>query len=273
MIKKLFPLTFLLAFLIACSSDPKPKEVETVTPKIEELVKSIDYEVINKLPHDMTAYTEGLFFLNNQLYESTGFSDSYAETKTVIGILDTIKGKIDVKIDLGKKYFGEGIVILNDKLYQLTYKDQIGFVYNAKTFQQIGQFKYDNIEGWGMTTDGTSLIMSDGTNTITYWDPNTLSKTKTLYVTNGGYQENQINELEYVDGYIYANIWTKNYVVKIDVKTGKVVGILDFSSITDEAHTKNSDSDVLNGLAYDPATKRMFVTGKMFPYVYVIKLK
>lgn len=270
--KIIVPFVFSL-LLFSCSSDPKTKEVETTIPKIEELIKSIDYEVIAKLPHDITAFTEGLFFHNNQIYESTGFSENQPQTKTVIGILDTVKGKIDPKIDLGRDYFGEGIIILNNKLYQLTYKNQMGFIYDAKTYKQISKFSYNNKEGWGMTTDGTSLIMSDGTNILTYLDPNTLKPTKTINVTNAGYAEDNINELEYIDGFIYANIWMKNYVIKINVATGKVVGILDFSSITDEAHTKNPESDVLNGLAYDPATKRMFVTGKLFPYVYVIKLK
>ncbi len=271
--KKLFSLILLFCFLFSCSSDPKTKEVETVTPKTEELVPTINYDVITKLPHGLESFTEGFFYYNKQLYESTGAPDNIPQLKSVVGIVDTITGNIDAKIDLGRKYFGEGIVILNDKLYQLTYKNQLGFVYDAKTYKQVSQFGYKNKEGWGMTSDGTSIIMSDGTNVLTYWDPVTLQETKTINVTNGGYAEDYLNELEYIDGYIYANIWTKNYVVKIDVETGKVVGILDFSSITDEAHTKNPDSDVLNGLAYDSATKRMFVTGKLFPYVYVIKLK
>lgn len=271
--KKIFPLILLLTFLFSCSSDPKTKEVETVTPKTEELVPTINYDVITKLPHGAESFTEGLFYYNNHLYESTGSPENIPQLKSVVGTIDTLTGQIDAKVDLGRKYFGEGIVIVNDKLYQLTYKDQIGFIYDLKTFKQISQFGYKNKEGWGMTTDGTSIIMSDGTNVLTYWDPKTLKETKTVKVTNGGYAEDYLNELEYIDGYVYANIWTKNYVVKIDVNTGKVVGILDFSSITDEAHSKNPESDVLNGLAFDPTTKRMFVTGKLFPYVYVIQLK
>jgi glutamine cyclotransferase len=271
--KNLFAV-FMLALLIqACSSDPKPLEKETVTTKTEELVASINYDVISKLPHDLTAYTEGLLYHNNQLFESTGAPENLTQLKTVVGILDTVKGKIDAKIDLGRTYFGEGIVILNDKIYQLTYKDQIGFVYDAKTYKQLSRFSYKNMEGWGMTTDGTSLIMSDGTNVLTYIDPNTLQPTKTINVTNAGYAEDNINELEYVDGYIYANIWMKNYIVKIDVKTGKVVGAMDCAQLTDEARSLNPNSDVLNGIAYDAATKRMFITGKMFPYVYVLKLR
>ena len=124
-----------------------------------------------------------------------------------------------------------------------------------------------------MTTDGNSIIMSDGTNILTYVDPNTLQPTKTINVTNAGYAEDNINELEYVDGYIYANIWMKNYIVKIDVKTGKVVGVMDCAQLTDEARRLNPEADVLNGIAYDAATQRMFITGKLFPNVYVLKLR
>ena len=271
--KNVFYLFVFVLFIQACSSDPKPIETETIPQKTEELVASINYDVIGKLPHDLSAYTEGLLFHNNQLFESTGAPENLPQIKTVVGILDTVKGKIDAKIDLGRTYFGEGIVILNDKIYQLTYKDQIGFVYDAKTYKQLSRFTYKNKEGWGMTTDGNSIIMSDGTNILTYIDPNTLQPTKTINVTNAGYAEDNINELEYVDGYIYANIWMKNYIVKIDVKTGKVVGVMDCAQLTDEARRLNPEADVLNGIAYDATTKRMFITGKMFPNVYVLKLR
>ena len=273
MSKKIVPLLILFIFIYSCSSDPKKTEVETILPKTEELVATINYDVVGKLPHDLSAYTEGLFFYNKQIYESTGAPDNQPQYKTVIGILDTVKGKIDAKIDLGREYFGEGTVLLNDKIYQLTYKNQIGFIYDAKTYKQISRFSYKNKEGWGLTTDGTSLIMSEGTNILTYLDPNTLKPTKTINVTNAGYAEDNINELEYIEGYVYANIWTKNYIVKIDITNGKVVGVMDCSQLTDEAHSKNPEADVLNGIAYDPITKRMFVTGKMFPYLFVLKLR
>lgn len=271
--KQLRILTVLVVLLYSCSSDPTPDEVKVTPPVKEELVATIGYDVIGKLPHDIMAYTEGFLFHNGQLFESTGAPENLTAIKTVIGILDTVKGKLDAKIDIGREFFGEGIVILNDKIYQLTYKNQVGFVYDAKTYKQLLKFSYNNKEGWGLTTDGTSLIMSDGTNILTYLDPATLKPTKTLNVTNAGYAEDNINELEYVDGYVYANIWMKNYIVKIDLKTGKVVGTMDCAQITDEAHKQNPESDVLNGIAYDSATKRMFITGKMFPNVYVVKLR
>lgn len=271
--KKIISLFILFVFLYSCSSDPKKVEVETIIPKTEELVATISYEVIGKFPHDITSFTEGLLYYNNQIYESTGAPADQPQYKTVIGILDTVKGKLDPKINIGREFFGEGITILNNKIYQLTYKNQIGYVYDVKTYKQINKFSYSNKEGWGMTTDGTSLIISDGTNILTFLDPNTLKATKTLNVTNAGYAEDHINELEYIDGYVFANIWTKNYIAKIDLKTGKVVGVMNCAQLTDEAQRANPEADVLNGIAYDPTTKRIFLTGKMFPNVYVIKLK
>ena len=137
MLKKLFFLSLTLVFFVACSSDPKTKEVETVTPPNEGLVPTINYDVLAKLPHGAESFTEGLLYYDNHLYESTGSPDNIPQVKSVVGIVDTVTGKINAKVDLGRKYFGEGIVILNDKLYQLTYKNQIGFVYDAKTYKQI----------------------------------------------------------------------------------------------------------------------------------------
>ncbi len=262
----------LFTFFISCSSDPKTNKKETIIPKTEEMVASINFEVIEKIPHDINSFTEGLLVYKGELYESTGSPENLPQTKSVLGIVDSASGKINVKADLARKYFGEGITILNNKIYQLTYKNQIGFIYDAKTYKQIGQFGYKNKEGWGLTTDGTSLIMSDGTNVLTYIDPATLTPTKTINVTNAGYAEDFLNEMEFIDGFIYANIWTKNYVVKIDTYSGNVVGILDFSSLTDEARNKNPEADVLNGIAYNPTTKKLYITGKMFPYIFVIKL-
>ncbi len=268
--KKTIPFLFLF-ILISCSTDTKKPE-EKVIPKTEELVASIDYDVLGKIPHDVNSFTEGLLFNDGKLYESTGSPENLPQTKSVFGIVDTITGKINVKAELEKKYFGEGISILNGKIYQLTYKDQIGFIYDAKTYKQTGRFTFKNKEGWGMTNDGTSLIMSDGTNTLTYLDPATLKEIKTINVTNGGYAEDALNELEYIDGYIYANIWTKNYVVKIDPATGKTVGIIDLFSITDESKTANPDADVLNGIAYDSTRKKLYITGKDWPRMFQITL-
>jgi glutamine cyclotransferase len=191
--------------------------------------------------------------------------------RSVFGPVDTTTGKIEVKAELDRKiYFGEGIAFAGGKVYQLTYKNQIGFIYDAKTWKQTGRFSFNSKEGWGMTTDGTSIIMSDGTNVLTYLDPATMKESRKLNVTNAGYAEDYINELEYIDGFIYANILMKNYIIKIDPKDGKVCGILNLTGITDDANAKNPNCDVLNGIAYDPASKRIFVTGKMYRNIYEI---
>ena len=273
--KRIFEFFSSTLLLAACSSEPKTPPVAPVSaPAVAtEEVAALEYEVISKIPHDKNSFTEGLFFHNGQLFESTGSPDELPDSRSVFGILDQKTGQIQVKATLDKKYFGEGIVLVNDKIYQLTYKDQLGFIYDAKNFKKLGEFKFKSQEGWGMTTDGTSIIMSDGTNILTYLDPSTLKETKTLTVTNGGYPEDDLNELEYIEGFIYANIWTKNYVAKIDPANGKTVGIIDFSALKYEAKSAYDNAEVLNGLAYDPASKTLYVTGKLFPFVYLVKLK
>ena len=223
------------------------------------------------MPHDTTSFTEGLLVHDRQLFESTGSPVDQLQTKSVFGSIDPKTGKINAKAELDKhKYFGEGIAFFKDKIYQLTYKNQVGFIYDAKTYKQLGQFSFQNKEGWGMTTDGTHIIMSDGTNVLTYLDPANLKVIKTINVSNGGYAEDFLNELEYIHGYIYANIWTKNYIVKIDPGDGKVVGLLDLSSLTAEAKNNHSNSEVMNGIAYDSISDKIYVTGKLWPTIYQI---
>jgi glutamine cyclotransferase len=275
MIKKL-PLLFACIFIAACGGDTGKKETETTPPAAvkEELVPDISYQLVRTLPHDTTSFTEGFLVHEGKLYESTGSPDDMPYLRSVFGPVDTATGKISVKAELDRKtYFGEGVVFLKDKVYQLTYKNQIGFIYDAKTFKQTGRFNFNSKEGWGMTTDGTSIIMSDGTNVLTYIDPATMKETKKVNVTNGGYAEDYINELEYIDGFIYANVLARNYIIKIDPQTGKVCGLLNMTSITDDANLKNPNVDVLNGIAYDPDSKRIFVTGKMYKNIYEISFK
>ncbi|MCW3090970.1 MAG: hypothetical protein JWP81_2039 [Ferruginibacter sp.] len=179
---------------------------------------------------------------------------------------------MDKKIEIDRsKYFGEGIVIFDDKLYQLTYTNQVGFIYDIKSFKQIGQFNYTNKEGWSLTTNGKELIMSDGTDKLTFLDPATLKPVKQLAVTENGLAVDSLNELEFIKGFIYANIWQTDFIVKINPANGKVTGRLDLTSLAFEARNKYPPADVLNGIAYDAATDKIYVTGKLWPNIYQVE--
>ena len=262
-----------VCIISSCSEEKKQKKNTTVAVP-ENFIPTIEYTLTASFPHDTNAFTEGLVFYNQQLFESTGSPEGIPSARSILGPVDLKTGAITVKAELDKNmYFGEGIAFLNDKVYQLTYKNKIGFIYDAKSFKSLGRFSFASEEGWGLTTDGTSLIMSDGTNVLTYLDPVTLKPVKTLNVRNAGYAEDYLNELEYINGSIYANIWTKNYIVKINPATGDVTGILDLSMLLNKAKIKYSGSNVVNGIAYDPSNDRILVTGKLWPEFYEISFK
>ncbi len=205
------------------------------------------------------------------MLESTGSPDELVQTQSQVGPVDVKTGKIDVKVQLNRRqYFGEGIAVLNGKLYQLTYKAKTGFIYDVNTFRRIGQFSFDNAEGWGLTTDGRYLIMSDGTPTLTYLSPDSLRPVRTLTVSENGVPVDDLNELEFINGAVYANVWNTNTLVKIDTSRGNVVGKLDLSSLASDAKTKHPGSLEMNGIAYDSSRKTMYVTGKMWPSIYEI---
>ncbi len=229
-------------------------------------VPAIGYTVVNSFPHDTRAFTEGLLIHKGRLYESTGDKESW------IGVVDIKTGVAARKVQLDPKYFGEGMSILNNKVYYLTYRHNTGFVYDLNTFKELRQFSYKT-EGWGMTTDNTNLIMSDGTPTIHFLDTASLEPVRTISVTHNGEPLKGINELEYIDGFIYANVWQTSTVVKIDMNSGAVVGTLDLSELTKLAQQIKPGVDVLNGLAWHPQTKQLIVTGKLWPVFYVLKLK
>ena len=172
----------------------------------------------------------------------------------------------------GKRYFSEGITILDDKIYHVTYKNQKGFVYDANTYKLIKEFSYKNIEGWGLTNDGKNIIMSDGTHTLTYFDPNTLEVVKQLSVNENGTPIKYLNELEFINGYIYVNIYTLDQVAKIDTATGNIVGTIDLSNLKKDATAKFSGSLETNGIAYNQADTTITVTGKLWPLYYRIKI-
>ncbi len=268
MTKKILLISALIAFAACTNSD----NTSSNTTETDNTPPIINYSTVNAYPHDTTSFTEGFLFHDGQLYESTGYDSSFASTRSLFGVVDLKTGKIQPKVELDKKkYFGEGIVFLNGKVYQLTYKTKIGFVYDAKTFKKLGDFTFPSVEGWGMTTDGKYLIMSDGTSNISYLDPNNFKLIKILGVTDNNGPVALINELEYINGFIYANIYGSNYIVKIDPASGKIVGKLDLTTLDNEVKNKYPDALEMNGIAYDSLSKKVYITGKMWPNIYEIK--
>lgn len=261
--------------LVITSCEPEnPKENNVVPPVTNNApeIPQISYSVENQFPHDINSFTEGFLFHDGKLYESTGATENLPQTKSLFGEVDLKTGKIDVKAELDRNiYFGEGIAFLNGKVFQLTYKNQMGFIYDGKTFKNIGKFTYTNREGWGLTTDGKSLIMSDGTSYITYLDPTSFAVTKTLDVAENNYVVENINELEFIKGFIYANIWMTNIIVKIDPNTGDVVAKIDLNDLARQSKEKHPGSLEMNGIAYDSISNKIVVTGKMWPTIYEIK--
>lgn len=251
----------------ACKNTNKDEQSNN-TPTIPE----ISYSIVHSYPHDTTLFTEGLEFYKENLYESSGSPDNIPFTRSVIGNYTLpYHSTFDAKIELNKDlYFGEGITFLNDKLYQLTYKNQSGFVYDANTFKKIKEFIYSSDEGWGLTNNGQNIIMSDGTEKLTFLNPDNLQTVKQLTVTENGMKRDSLNELEYINGYIYANIWLSSYIVKIDTSSGKIVGKIDFSDVVRNARFLKLNAQELNGIAYNPHTKKVFITGKLWPEMYEI---
>jgi glutaminyl-peptide cyclotransferase len=230
----------------------------------------LSYTVLSVLPHNAEAFTQGLVVHNNKLLESTG-----QEGSSWVGEVNPASGSHDKKIILDDKYFGEGITVLNNKLYYLTWKSRIGFVYDATTYQKIREFEYDPKikQGWGLTHDGSQLILSDGTDKIHFLDTTDLKVTRTITVRDGNMAIKELNELEYINGYIFANVWQTNWIVKVDPKTGRVVGKLDLSRIGNEIRAQYPTADVLNGIAYDKNSGAILVTGKLWPKAYLIRIQ
>ncbi len=261
-----FIFCFILFLLSACKNK---NSSDSITINSIAQTPLINYSVVNSFLHDITLFTEGFLFHNGELFESTGSPDDLSQTKSMIGTDDLSTGKFNKKIELDKtKYFGEGIAFIHNKLYQLTYKNQVCFVYNAKTYKLLDSFKYTNPEGWSLTSVKDELIMDDGTDKLTFIDPSNFKPIKTLAVTDNEEPLDSLNELEYINGYIYANVWLTNFIVKIDTLNGKVVGKLDMSSLMFEAKNKNPAVDVLNGIAYDSAADKIYVTGKLWTDIY-----
>jgi len=251
-------------YLLACnegSGTPPPPPPPPPSPEALNCIVQKTY------PHDTSSFTEGLLIYKGSLYESTG---DYGKSKLLK--IDLNSGKVEKQVDLDKRYFGEGIVILHDTIYQLTYKEHTVFVYTLD-FKKIKELSVTtgNGEGWGMTTDSTNLIIDDGTSNLYYYEPSTFKLIKKIAVTDAGALGYNLNELEYIDGFIYANQWQLPYILKIDPADGKVVAKADLTDIWNRVQQKNPNAEVLNGIAYDPSTKKIYITGKRWPDLYEVQ--
>jgi len=259
-----------LSFLASCSKSSTPPRVES-----DESVKNevlawkkqalLGCEVVRELPHDGQAYTQGFLLSQGQWLEGTGGHGS-----TWLRRVEKETGKVLQEKALLDAYFGEGITELNGKIYQLTWKNQVGFVYDAKTLSWQKNFSYQG-EGWGLTTDGECLIMSNGTEKLRFLDAKTFRVLREVTVTDAGRAVPDLNELEWVEGEIFANVWMTDQIVRIDPQNGKVLGRIDLRDLCQRQQTTNPDH-VLNGIAYDAAKQELFVTGKCWPRIYQIRL-
>lgn len=223
------------------------------------------YEVVHTFPHDPNAFTQGLLFHDGNLLESTG-EVGHSSLRRV----ELDSGKVLQRIEVPPPYFAEGITLLKGKIYQLTWQHQLGFVYDALTFEKAGQFSYTG-EGWGLANDGQSLILSDGSNHIRFLDPDNFQVQRTIAVLDGDAPVREINELEYIKGEIYANIWHADRIARIDPQSGKVVGWIDLAGLLAPGEVQDEEA-VLNGIALDEASGRLFVTGKLWPKIFEIRL-
>lgn len=256
----------LTVLALGCNNgtDSNDKSLSTRPPEPETL----NCIVQKSYPHDTSSFTEGLLIYNGSLYESTGNNGQSKLRK-----INLTTGKVEKEVKLDSIYFGEGIAILRDTVYQLTYKTGVAFVYTLKDFKKIKDlhFSTESGEGWGMTTDGRYLIATDGTSNIYYYEPSTFKLVKKITVTDAGTLSYNVNELEYIDGYLFANQWQLPYILKIDPASGQVVAKIDLTDLWNGIKQKDPHAEVLNGIAYDPASKKIYVTGKWWPELYEVQ--
>lgn len=221
-------------------------------------------EIVATYPHDPQAYTEGLFYENGRLWESTGTVGQSGIRK-----VDLMTGKVLLRAAVDPPLYGEGIAPWRDQILSLTWKNHVGFRWSKDKFKKLGSFKYEG-EGWALTSDGIDLIMSDGTPQLRFIDPATFTVRRTLTVTHDGKPLINLNELEYVDGEILANVWLTDRIARIDPKDGRVIGWIDVSELHRQSGA-TAENDVPNGIAWDARKRRLFVTGKDWPYIFEIK--
>lgn len=279
-----FYLLFLLALVsFSCGNAPiennkpavnKNGAGNTATAKAPA-VPMFDYQIVKTYPHDPTAFTQGLEFHGGFLYEGTGGSRQAPVQKgnifSSLRKVDYQTGKVLQKYDIPNEYFGEGITILNDKIYQITWREMTAFVYDMN-FKLLKEMRYSG-EGWGLTNDGTNLIMSDGTHVIRFVNPEDFKTVRTVVVNDeNGKPIMELNELEMISGEIWANVYQTGWIIRIDPQTGKLLGRIDINTLVDAEEDRNVDAKELNGIAYDKAGERIFITGKLWKSLFEIKV-
>jgi glutamine cyclotransferase len=241
-------------------------DVRAAAPPPESVTPVCTYTVAEVYPHDAEAFTQGLQYVDGALYEGTG---RYGRSSLRRVALES--GEVLEQVDLAEQHFGEGVTVLDGRVYQLTWNSNVGFVYDLATLELLQTFQYPT-EGWGLTHDGVRLIMSDGSDWLYTLDPQTLAQTPLVAVTDETGPVRQLNVLEYIHGYVYANIWHSDRIARIDPQTGRVAAWLDLTGLRPPATVENSEA-VLNGIAFDPGTGRLFVTGKLWPALFEIELR
>ena len=260
----MFFIPALFMTVVSCTNDNGGNEGTTLPDRPK--TPSIAFFVAKTFPHDTSSFTEGLEFYKGKLIESTG---EYGKSKLVQYDVET--GKVDKEIILDPKFFGEGVTIFRDTIYQLTYREGVVHVYDAKNFKKIKELAYTNGEGWGLTHDSTHLIGTNNGNSLFYYDPQTFELVKSIGITENGDAAVNINELEYIDGFIYANQWQYQYILKIDPVKGEVIAKMDLSSIIQQEKSINPKANELNGIAYNPQTKKFYITGKNWSKIYELQ--
>ncbi|MFN5335236.1 MAG: glutaminyl-peptide cyclotransferase [Bacteroidota bacterium] len=259
-----------LSIVVSCGdseSGTNDQNNSTLAPAI------IPYTIIRSYPHDTGSFTQGLEIHDGVVYESTGNPDNLSNNGSWIGKVDLSTGQSEKHALLSKDIFGEGITIHNKNIYRLSWQNQRAFVYRLSDFNPVKEYIYQG-EGWGLTNDGNSLIMSNGSNILSYRDPITFKETKQISVHDQTGMKNNLNELEFINGYVFANVWQTTQILKIDTSSGEVKGIIDLSDLVrQDANLSAPSTDVLNGIAWDKNKQTLLITGKKWPKFFELKLQ
>jgi glutamine cyclotransferase len=266
--KTVLAFSSIILIFSACNNNKSTDDNTTTNTNTVAAPANINYNIVATYPHDTSSYTQGLIWQNNTLYEGTGL-----EGQSKLMKVDLKNGKAQQTVSLDPSIFGEGITILNDKIYQLTWQNHKVFVYDAKTFKKVKEFTWDH-EGWGITHNGKELIISTGDSNLYFVDPETFKIVRIVGVTDNNGPVGNLNELEFINGYVYSNIYLTDYIIKIDPANGHIVGKIDLTSLIEKSgkHVNKEEGLVLNGIAYDSTKNALYITGKKWPLLFEMKI-